>query len=100
MFPPIDIPLSVDDLPWIMTLLGRIASKWKKIALALGIQNDRVMAIMEQSSDVTVQLNMGITKWLQQASSAVTLAALAKALSSSEVGEEELATEIVKGKIL
>lgn len=63
----------------------------------LGVPNDYTLAVMEKSSDVVLLLNMGISKWLHQASSGVTLAALARALSGSELGEEELASEIVKG---
>lgn len=81
-----------------MTLLGPISAKWKEIVTTLGVPNDYTLAMMEKSNDPVILLNMGISKWLQQTSSAVTLAALDRALSSSEVGEEVLATEIVKGK--
>ena len=98
LFSPIVILLNINDLPWIMTLLRPISHKWRKIVTTLGVPNDYTLAVMGSCSDVKVLLNKGITKWLQQASSAVSLAALARALSSSEVGEEELASEIVKGK--
>ena len=80
-----------------MTFLRPISHKWKEIVTTLGVPNDYTLAVMGSCSDVRILLNKGITKWLQQASSAVTLAALARALSSSEVGEEELASKIVKG---
>lgn len=66
--------------------------------MKLGVQNDHIMAMMEGSSDEKVLLNRGMSKWLQQVSPAVTLAALVAALNSPEVGEREVASQIVKGK--
>ena len=57
------------------------------------------MVLMEKSEDPTVLLNNGLNKWLKWASAKVTLAALARALRSPEVGEDHLASEIVKGKL-
>ena len=64
--------------------------------MRLGIKNDHIMAMMDSSKDGAVLLNMGMAKWLQQAA---TLTALTGALSSPELGESYLASEIMKGKI-
>ena len=88
----------MDDLPWIMTVLRQIAPKWKEILMKLGMHNDQIMSIVGQTTDHTVLLNMGISSWLQQASPAVTLSTLTAALSSLEVGEKQVASEIIKGK--
>jgi deltex-like protein len=88
-----EMPLGVEDLPWITRLLRPIAHKWKEVVMRLGVKNDHIMAMMERSSDGTVLLNMGMSKWLQQEA---TLTALTKALSSPELGESYLASEIMK----
>ena len=90
------MPLGVDDLPWIMRVLRPISRKWKEIVMGLGVKNDHIMSMMESSKDGAMLLNMGITKWLQQAA---TLAALTETLSSPEIGEGHLASEVMKGKI-
>ena len=67
--------------------------------MALGIPNDYAISMMGKCEDPVVLLNMGMSNWLQQASSKVTLGVLARALRSPEVGEDHLASEIVKGKL-
>ena len=57
------------------------------------------MAMMEKSEDPTLLLNNGLSRWLKWASAKVTLETLARALHSPEVGEDHLASEIVKGKL-
>ena len=88
------MPLGVEDLPWIMTLLRPITHKWKEVVMRLGVKNDHIMAMMERSSDGAVLLNLGMSKWLQQAA---TLTALTEALRSPELGESYLASEVMKG---
>ena len=88
--------LCEDDLPWIMTLLRPIAKKWKGLLHNLGVQNDHIMSMMDQSRDPAVLLRIGLIKCLKQTT--CTLAGLAAALSSLEVGEKDIASEIVKGK--
>ena len=87
----------MDDLPWIMTVLSQIAPKWMVI-LKLGMQNDIISSMVGLATDHTVLLNMGISSWLQQASPTVTLSTLAAALGN--VGEKDVASEIVTGKSL
>ena len=88
----------MDDLQWIMRVLRQIAPKWMEILIKLGMQNDQIMCMIGQTTDHTILLDMGISSWLQQASPAVTLSTLAAALSSLEVGEKQVASEIIKGK--
>ena len=90
------MPLGVEDLPWIMVLLRPIAHKWKEVMMRLGVKNDYILAMLERSSDGAVLLNMGMSKWLQQAA---TLTALTEALSSPELGEGDLSSEVWKSKI-
>ena len=77
-----------------MCLLRPIAHKWKEVVMRLGMKNDYIMALIERSKDGAVILNMGMSKWLQQEA---TLIALAEALSSPEIGEPYIASEITKG---
>ena len=88
----------MDDLPWIMTVLRQIAPKWMEILMKLGMQNDIISSMMGLATDHTVLLNMGISSWLQQASPTVTLSTLAAVLGN--VGEKDVASEIVTGKSL
>ena len=88
----------MDDLAWIMTILRSVAPKWKEVVMELGASNNRVLSMMEKSSDPTVLLNMGLSGWLGQTSQKPTLVALARALRSKALGETEKASEIVKGK--
>ena len=88
----------MDDMTWIMPLLRQTVPKWKEILMNVGITNDHILSIRDQAKDEVGVLNMGIGKWLGQESPGVTLVNLAAALSSPEVGEEALASEIVKGK--
>ena len=89
------MPLGEEDLQWITRLLRPIAHKWKEVVMRLGVKNDHIMSMMESSKDGAVLLNMGMSKWLQQEA---TLTALAETLSSPEIGEPYLASEIMKGK--
>ena len=85
-----------DDINWLMPLLSHAAPKWKEILTSIGITNDHIMTMMESGKDGAMLLQMGMKRWVKQASA--TLGALAAALSSPEVGEGYLASEIVKGK--
>jgi deltex-like protein len=91
------VMLCLDDMAWIMPLLGRIAPKWKEVLMKIGMPSDQIISMTERVKDEVILLNTGISKWLQQeqASPGVTLDALAAALSSPEVGEEQVASEIV-----
>lgn len=92
------MPLIVDDLAWIMTILRSIAPKWKEILIELGISNDQVLAAMDSSTSPIVRLRMGMSGWLGQISPRPTLVSLAVALRSKAVGETEKASEMLKGK--
>ena len=78
-----------------MTLLRSIAPKWKEILMKLGVPDDQILSIDNQTSDDTIRLNMGLSKWLNQSSPVATLPGLAAALTSHEVGETDVA---LKGK--
>lgn len=92
--------LCLDDMAWIMPLLRQAAPKWKKILMKIGIQNDTIMSMRDDTKEEELLLNKGVRRWLQQkqGSPKVTLGDLATALSSPEVGEGDLASDIVKGK--
>ena len=77
-----------------MTSLRPIASKCKEILIKLGVQNEQML---RRKSDATVLLKEGVSEWLN--SQVATLAGLAAALTSHEVGERGIASEIVKGKV-
>ena len=81
-----------------MPLLRRAAPKWKKILMKIGIQNEAIMQMMNSTQDERVLLTMGVNRWLKQKQTEVTLAALVAALSSPEIGERDIAAEIVTGK--
>ena len=81
-----------------MPLLRRATPKWKKILMKIGIQNEVIMLIMNSTQDERVLLNMGVNRWLSQKQTEVTLAVLVSALSSPEIGERDIAAEIVTGK--
>ena len=92
------MPLSTDDLAWIMTILRSIAPKWKEVLIELGTSNDQVLSAMDSSTHPPVRLRMGLSRWLGQTSPRPTVGALARALRSKAVGEIEKASEIMKGK--
>ena len=81
-----------------MTLLRSIAPKWKEILMKLRVQDDQILSIENQTSDDAIRLNTGLSKWLNQSSPMVTLPGLTAALTSPEVGETDVASEIIKGK--
>ena len=93
---PTGMILCRDDINWLMPLLSHAAPKWKEILTSIGITNDHIMTMMESGKDGAMLLQMGMKRWVKQASA--TLGALVAALCSPEVGEGYLASEIVKGK--
>ena len=94
-----EVVLYPDDMSWIMPLLRRAAPKWKLILTEIGMPNDQIMSLMKRKKDEVVLLEMGVSKWLrEQPRPGATLADLVKALCGMEVGEEEVASEILKGK--
>ena len=93
-----DMPLSIEDLAWLMTEMGSITLKWKEIMLELSDSNKEVLAIMEGAVSPYSRLNKGITRWLHQTSPTPTLRALARALRSNTVKESGVASDIMKGK--
>ena len=93
---PTGMILCRDDINWLMPLLSHAAPKWKEILTSIGITNDHIMTMMESGKDGAMLLQMGMKRWVKQASA--TLGALVAALRSPEVGEGYLASEIVKGK--
>ena len=94
-----EVVLYPDDMSWIMPLLRRAAPKWKLILTEIGMPNDQIMSLMKRRKDGVVLLEMGVSKWLREHTPpGATLADLVKALCGVEVGEEEVASEILKGK--
>ncbi|CAI8036809.1 Uncharacterized protein STK_23830 [Geodia barretti] len=92
-----EVMLYPDDMSWIMPLLRRAAPKWKLILTEIGVPNDYIMSLMKRRKDGVVLLEMGVSKWLRgHAPPGATLADLVKALCGVEVGEEEVASEILK----
>ena len=83
-----------------MPLLKRAAPKWKKILMGIGIKKEALTGMAEQKvADQELLLKKGMIKWLkqEQASPQATLATLADALDSPEVGEGAVAADIVNG---
>ena len=93
-----DMPLSIEDLAWLMYRLRSITTKWKELLLALTHSNEEIIAIIEGFITPYTRMNEGITRWLQQTSLKPTLKALATALRSKSVKEAGVASDIMKGK--
>ena len=92
------MPLSIDDLAWLMYRLRSITKKWKELVLELSHSNEEVITIVEGAVTTYSRMNKGITRWLQKTSPTPTLKALVRALSSKAVKEAGVASNIMKGK--
>ena len=93
-----DMPLSIDDLAWLMYILRSITTKWKELVLELSHSNEEVITIVGGATGPYSRMNKGITRWLQKTYPIPTLKALVRALSSKAVKEAGVASDIMKGK--
>ena len=94
-FLSIGVSLCLDDMDWIMPLLRKAAPKWKKILMKIGLRNEDIMST---TKDEAVLLHMGMGRWLRQKQARATLDTLISALCSPEVGESDVASEILTSK--
>ena len=94
---PTDVPLTSEDLAWILTLLNRIASKWDILLIELGGTSKVVASMKEKSTDPIVLMREGMKNWLKMTSRMPTLGILTRALSSKTVGASFIASQIEKG---
>ena len=95
-----DDELKLEDLAHLMDVLHDVQIKWYSIGLQLGLA---VVADLEIIKNQTTQSEQGclcemLIKWLR--SGRATISALCKALRNRTVGEDVLAGEIERSKII
>ena len=88
--------LSKDDLPALLTTLSNASHKWELIATFLEIDDGIVKSIHCTQEPQVNKLLEVLRIWLKTVSPPPTVMSLTKALKNKVVGEEKIASDIVK----
>lgn len=89
------------DAPILRPILHQIAEKWRILGFLLGFDHNTLDNLAKFAGSNESYLDKVISKWLcGDSTHPQTLESLVGAIRNQEIGEEEIATKLLKGNII